>query len=266
MPKLSIITINYNNLEGLQRTFQSVWSQNYQQFEYIIIDGGSTDGSLELILSNTDKFNYWVSEPDKGVFNAQNKGWQKSTGEYLLFLNSGDELFSPETLSEVLAQLDGTDIVYGSLVKVETDREWIKKYDKPLSLHYFYWDTLPHQGSFIRKRLLDELGGFDESMKLAGDWKFFLTAVCRMNATHRHINLTIARYDMQGMTALADNQEKLRLEREHIWLSEWKMQYATIQLLMEHTLSLEKVRKRLGEIVDSPVYTAYKKLKAVLKR
>ena len=88
MPKLSIITINYNNLEGLKKTFESVFMQTYQDFEYIVIDGGSTDGSKEYIAENTDKINHWVSEPDKGVYHAMNKGIVKASGEYLLFIKT----------------------------------------------------------------------------------------------------------------------------------------------------------------------------------
>jgi glycosyltransferase involved in cell wall biosynthesis len=93
MPKLSIITINYNNLEGLQRTVESVVNQTWQEFEYIVIDGGSTDGSADFIESQSETIDYWVSEPDKGIYNAMNKGIAKASGEYLLFLNSGDHLF-----------------------------------------------------------------------------------------------------------------------------------------------------------------------------
>ena len=92
--KLSIITINYNNLEGLKRTVESVINQTSKEFEYIVIDGGSNDGSGAYIESKSEHIDYWVSEPDKGIYNAMNKGIAKASGEYLLFLNSGDHLFS----------------------------------------------------------------------------------------------------------------------------------------------------------------------------
>ena len=90
--KLSIITINYNNLAGLQKTIESVVSQTFRDFEWIVIDGGSVDGSRELIERYANSFSYWVSEPDKGIYNAMNKGIVVAKGDYLLFLNSGDWL------------------------------------------------------------------------------------------------------------------------------------------------------------------------------
>src|SRR5688572_27521016 len=100
MPKISIITINYNNLDGLKRTVDSVVNQTWQEFEYIVIDGGSTDGSGAYIESKSKHFHYWVSEPDKGIYNAMNKGIVKATGEYLLFLNSGDHFFNDTVLEK----------------------------------------------------------------------------------------------------------------------------------------------------------------------
>ena len=92
MPILSIITINYNNLEGLRSTLNSVFKQTYSDYEYIVIDGGSSDGSEEYLASQGNEITYWISEKDKGIYHAQNKGLSKAKGDYVLFLNSGDEL------------------------------------------------------------------------------------------------------------------------------------------------------------------------------
>ena len=88
--RLSIITINYNNREGLRKTIESVVNQTYRNFEYIIIDGGSTDGSVEVVKEYADRISYWVSEPDNGIYNAMNKGVLAANGKYIQFLNSGD--------------------------------------------------------------------------------------------------------------------------------------------------------------------------------
>src|SRR5215213_3812369 len=100
MPQFSIISINLNNAEGLQKTFDSVFNQTFTDFEYIIIDGGSSDGSEEIIKENADKFSYWVSEKDDGIYDAMNKGIAKATGDYLLFLNSGDHLLDSSILQK----------------------------------------------------------------------------------------------------------------------------------------------------------------------
>ena len=117
IPKLTIITINYNNLEGLKRTVESVLNQTWQEFEYIVIDGGSNDGSAEYIESQSEHIDYWVSEPDKGIYNAMNKGIAKARGEYLLFLNSGDHLYSAKVLEENYGKIADFDLIYFNLRK-----------------------------------------------------------------------------------------------------------------------------------------------------
>ena len=112
-PKLSIITINLNNAAGLRKTIESVVNQTFTDYEYLIIDGGSTDGSVEVIKEFADKITYWVSEPDKGIYNAMNKGILKARGEYLQFLNSGDWLVDNEVLFRVFSLNHFEDILYG---------------------------------------------------------------------------------------------------------------------------------------------------------
>src|SRR4051812_40720498 len=122
MPLLSIITINYNNRAGLELTMKSVFGQTWTDYEYLVIDGGSDDGSREYIESNARKLKYWVSEKDAGIFNAQNKGAKKSSGNYLLFLNSGDVLASADVLEKYSRHFGSHDLVYGDLL-VEKDGE-----------------------------------------------------------------------------------------------------------------------------------------------
>jgi glycosyltransferase involved in cell wall biosynthesis len=112
LPKLSIITINYNDVLGLKRTLESVTGQIYSNFEYIVINGGSTDGSKELLEKYTDKISYWVSEPDQGIYHAMNKGIEKASGEYLLFMNSGDLFYNSGILKEVVDHISKYDLIY----------------------------------------------------------------------------------------------------------------------------------------------------------
>ncbi|MCC6690867.1 MAG: glycosyltransferase, partial [Bacteroidia bacterium] len=116
MPKLSVISINLNNRLGLEKTIKSVIDQSFQDFEYIVIDGASTDGSIDVIKANADKFSYWVSEKDKGIYHAQNKGIAHANGEYLLFLNSGDYLYSSNVLQTFFSKNYSEDILYGDLM------------------------------------------------------------------------------------------------------------------------------------------------------
>ena len=118
--KYSIITINYNNRDGLEMTINSVLEQTYKDFEYIIIDGGSTDGSLEVIKKHAAQIDYWVSEPDNGIYNAMNKGIRKATGDYLNFMNSGDTYHTSSVLGDI-ANLDSESITWSpSTAQAET--------------------------------------------------------------------------------------------------------------------------------------------------
>ena len=105
-PLISIITVNFNDKIGLERTLESVFSQNFRNFEYLVIDGGSNDGSKDLLEKNSEKINYWVSEPDKGIYNAMNKGISFAKGEYLIFLNSGDHLKNENSLEIAQKSID----------------------------------------------------------------------------------------------------------------------------------------------------------------
>ena len=137
MPKISVITINYNNKEGLEKTIESVVNQSLQDFEYIVIDGNSTDGSQEILEKYTAKISHAVSEPDTGIYNAMNKGIKAATGEYILFLNSGDEFYATQSLEKAAEHLTGEDIIYGNLDVHGESNSFIKEYNAPLSFHYF---------------------------------------------------------------------------------------------------------------------------------
>ena len=115
MKKYTIITINFNNSAELRQTIESVLGQTMKDFEYIVIDGGATDGSVEVIKDYADHIDYWVSEPDKGVYNAMNKGLGKAHGEYVNFMNSGDTFHSPNVLEEVDRQIGDADILFGNV-------------------------------------------------------------------------------------------------------------------------------------------------------
>ena len=123
MKQISIITINYNNASGLEKTIRSVVEQTYNEYEYIIIDGASSDKSKEVIQEYQRYIDFWCSEKDSGIYNAMNKGIQKASGEYLLFLNSGDVLNNSAVLADIHGFLSGEDFVYGDLVFVRGDGE-----------------------------------------------------------------------------------------------------------------------------------------------
>ena len=209
---LSIITINYNNKEGLQKTIDSVICQTWTDYEWIVIDGGSTDGSKELIEQYQQLFAYWCSEPDKGVYNAMNKGVDHAIGDYLLFLNSGDCLHERTVLDQVLSQAMVDDIVYGSLNFVSSNSQKVFHYPEMLSLHYFFCYSIGHPSSFIRASLLKECG-YREDLKIVSDWCKFLEWF-REGKSFRKIPIVVSDFDTTGMSS--SNEILIRQERTRV--------------------------------------------------
>jgi glycosyltransferase involved in cell wall biosynthesis len=230
---ISIVTINLNNAKGLRKTFESVFGQSVQPKELIVIDGGSIDGSRDLIKENSGVISYWTSEPDEGIYNAQNKGLYKASGDYILFLNSGDELAERDTLAKVSALLGDADIIYGDLIIVESSREWIKKYNEKVSFGYFLRETLPHQGSFIKRSVFEKTGAFNETLTICSDWKFFIEAICRYNVSTKYLDFVVARYDYTGISSNLGNQKKMAIEKQQVLVTEFPHYKAEYEELFE---------------------------------
>ena len=206
MKKLSIITINYNDEKGLKDTFESVFNQAYKDFEYLVIDGKSNDGSKKLLETHAHQIDYWVSEPDKGVYNAMNKGIKQAKGEYLLFLNSGDTLYENTTLEEIIPQLDSkNDIYYGDVKRKKENRLSKRTYPEKLDFSFFYSNSLCHQSSFIKRELFERFFYYNENYKIASDWEFFAYAICKENAPYKHLNQVVCLYDFSGMSSQKEN-------------------------------------------------------------
>lgn len=208
--KLSIITVNLNNREGLQKTIDSVVAQTFKDFEWIVIDGGSTDGSKELIEQYADHFAYWVSEPDKGIYNAMNKGIKVAKGEYLQFLNSGDYLFAKEVLENVFSENPTEDFVYcddgGSTGVVENGGS-----PSFIDFRFLYTYTICHQTIFHRRELFDH-SLYDEKYAIVADWKFLYQKIIKENCSYRKFPILLcvlqpgASYDTS----------RTELERQHV--------------------------------------------------
>jgi glycosyltransferase involved in cell wall biosynthesis len=214
--KLSIITINFNHLEGLKRTYDSVIGQSFRDFEWIVIDGGSTDGSREFIEEHQASFAYWCSEPDKGVYNAMNKGIGHARGEYLNFMNSGDTYFDGESLSKVFSRERNADVVYGAMLLSDGTLDHGKMMKSKIHWFDLYNDTIPHQASFICRKLFDEIGLYDESYRISADWYFFAKAFVLHGATFDFVPAVLARFEGGGIStdnALAE-AENLRFHQK----------------------------------------------------
>ena len=203
MPLFSIITINYNNAGGLNKTIGSVIQQTFNDFEYIIIDGASADTSLEVIKSFTSippdiyqpsttnhhsLISYWISEPDTGIYNAMNKGIAVASGKYLLFLNSGDTLNNSNVLSNSASTiLNSTELFSGCLTLIEGGNKKVLTPPIELTLYQSVYSGLTHPNTFIKRTLFDKYGLYNENNKIVSDWEFFLVAgglnVCNYQST-----------------------------------------------------------------------------------
>jgi len=213
--KYSIITVNLNNDEGLEKTIRSVIKQTSDVFEYIIIDGGSTDGSTDIISKYADHIDTWVSEPDTGVYNAMNKGIAMATGTYLLFLNSGDTLVEKTTIEHIAPYLETseTDIIYGDLRFDSGIENEVYHYPDELTFEFMYNHSLGHPATFIHRKLFKHVGGYDEDYSICADWVFFTKAICLHDASYRHVPFVIANFTTDGMSSGAENAKKVRDER-----------------------------------------------------
>jgi glycosyltransferase involved in cell wall biosynthesis len=203
--KLSVITINKNNATGLLKTIKSVVEQVFKDFEFIIIDGASADNSVEIIERYREKINYWVSEQDGGIYNAMNKGIVKATGDYCLFLNSGDYLVNNDILTQLFQYECTEDIIAGAVLTYSTKSNEIKLLNPLDSENFsfidFYEYSLNHQATLIRRNLFYQNGFYDESYSVISDWLFFVNAIVFKAATFRSINLIITKIDSEGISS-----------------------------------------------------------------
>lgn len=214
--KISIITINYNDKVGLQKTFDSVFNQTNKNFEYLVIDGNSNDGSKELIEENVSKINFWISEKDTGVYNAMNKGIKAAKGEYLIFMNSGDSFYNHEVIEKTNQLIDGnSDIYYGNALFISENEKKEVVYNKKIDFNFFRKNNFCHQATFIKKQLFETSFYYSENLKIVSDWEFFIFQVCKNNAKIKHLNLLIANYDLTGMSSV-DQNKKLILEERNL--------------------------------------------------
>lgn len=217
MPQLSIITINYNDAPGLRKTIESVISQTSNDFEYIVIDGGSTDGSTKVIKEYQDHITYWVSEADKGIYNAMNKGINAAKGEYCQFLNSGDILVGPDVVEMMLNDMPECSILIGNMFKVMPNGKVLC--DKGLEnktpgLYTFYRGTLNHSPAYIKRELFEKYGSYDENFHIVADWKWYLIAVGLNNEKVCYRDINVNRFDMGGISNT--NRELEKEERRRV--------------------------------------------------
>ncbi len=245
--QFSVITINKNNASGLKKTIDSVISQNHASFEFIVIDGASTDKSIEVAKSYGDRIDNFVSEPDCGIYNAMNRGAALANGEYVVFMNSGDAFSSNDILSRVATMLVDADFVIGAMRAIKNNGKTIVEYPAAVTPYTLLFRNFCHQSTFTKTSVLRELGGYDENIRVAADACLLIKAVLKYNKTFVTTNLCITDYDATGYSS--NNIKKIKQEKhdyfktlspgvysDYVWAHKW------LRLLPSNVLRVIKLK------------------------
>ena len=211
MPIFSIITVSYNEVASIRQTLDSIVNQTFKDFELIVVDGGSTDGTKEIIAQYNGLISWWCSEPDKGIYNAMNKGIAHATGKYVNFMNAGDSFFNNDVLQHVYDSRLCPDVIEGHVVRTDSKTRHKDVYED-LYVHLFS-DTLSHQGTFIRRELLIS-HPYDEKYKIVSDWKFWIETLILEERSYAFLDLDIAYCDISGISSTYP--QKIAKEREEV--------------------------------------------------
>lgn len=217
--KISVVTVCYNSVSSIEDTIKSVINQTYPNIEYIIIDGGSTDGTVDILKKYSDRVTYWISEPDKGIYDAMNKGIDIATGDYLNFMNAGDTFFEDKVIEKAVTLFNDADFVAGIGAYVKNG-QLLYKFWKPIKKNFkfkdiFFGNIVNHQASFIKRTLL--INGYELSYTLISDEILFLDKIVFGNATYQPICLIISKYDISGISNQIDNWGNLMKERDSFY-------------------------------------------------
>ena len=221
-PTLSVITVVYNNARDIERTLLSVLNQTYTGIEYIVIDGASTDGTLEIIKHYENRIAKLISEKDKGIYDAMNKGLALATGDYVIFMNSGDEFYAPDTVETVFASADDADIYYGETEMVNEQRESLgrRRHQAPEQFtwrSFKYGMSVSHQAIYIKRSLTEP---YDPKYQLSADIDWILRAAKKAKKIV-NVNTYVAKYLVGGMSKARHRQslqERFDIMKRHYGL------------------------------------------------
>ena len=245
--KISIITINRDNALGLEKTLQSVTTQTFKELEYIVIDGASSDGSVEIIKKYAPEFTHlkWVSELDVGIYNAMNKGIRMASGDYIQILNSGDCLASPDVtgrMIEALEKAGNPSVFYGNMIKCFPDGHRIV--DKgfagqEITMLGMYTGTLNHDPAYIRRDLFEKYGCYDERLKIVSDWKWYLQAIVIGGEKPQYTDIDVTLFDMSGISET--NKELDKAERRQVL--EQLFPHAVLADYEQYAFPIEQIKR-----------------------
>lgn len=244
-PTLSIITVNFNNKEGLTRTLKSIQNQSYTNYEHIIIDAGSTDGSKETIIKyekDNKKLTYWVSEADNGIYDGMNKGIAHAKGEYIYFLNSGDYLANTDVLSSIT--FDGIQLICGNMNIEHADMVYEKILPPDtLNATFLLKSFLPHPASFIHHTLFKNRK-YRTDYRIISDWIHMVESFIFEECSYKHINILISIFDDTGLSSQNGNLGQTERDK-------WIKEHISIPIY-NNLIELEELKKsELGGLIPA---------------
>jgi glycosyltransferase involved in cell wall biosynthesis len=259
VPRISIITINLNNRDGLERTVKSVITQTFRDYEFIIIDGGSTDGSIDVIQEYIQSIHVWRSEKDSGIYNAMNKGIFLSEGEYILMLNSGDKFHSDNSLQIASKYTFNYDIIFGDILWRDKSDSYVTSYPDKLRFSFFLKQSIGHSSTFIRRELHSKIGLYNESFNIISDWCFFLLAICKYNVPYFHIPEVISECTRDGISCDPGNWERILIDRNNFIENEFPS-------FTEDYYELDQCIQSLNKFRSSNIFKVLKVIRKISKK
>lgn len=228
----SVITVNRNNASGLEKTIRSVMAQCPDLFEFIVVDGASTDDSLDVLSRYKHLFARMISEPDQGVYDAMNKGLSYATGDYVLFMNSGDSFCDADVMQRVYEYPEKTDIMIGGVNLIRQEKiVALEQPDFDLTVYSLLHRSICHQATFVRKEIFDIVGGFDTAYRIVADWCVVFHALVRYNRTACLLPFCIADYDVTGMSGGSAGAKHIRSEKNRFMQSNYPFLYSDYQIM-----------------------------------
>lgn len=241
-PKVSIITVCYNAEKLIERTIKSVIVQTYPNVEYLVIDGKSKDGTIEIIKKYQDKISYWLSEPDESLYDAMNKGLKSATGDYVWYVNAGDKIYDEHTLEKIMQEAEGTDFIYGDVVRMDDSGNqsgWHKKIPLPEKLtpkSFLNGMVICHQSMIIKREIAPE---FSLSWRLANDIDWTIR-VLKKAKSRQYVRIPFCYFLEGGLSA----NNRWRAVKERFIIT--KNHFGVIPVLMEQVKIGFQVLRRGG--------------------
>jgi glycosyltransferase involved in cell wall biosynthesis len=217
--KISIITVCLNAKDTIESTFLSVFSQTYKNVELIVIDGASNDGTLDIIEKYKERISHFVSEPDKGIYDAMNKGIMLATGDFLIFLNANDVFYDEYVLEKVANTLNENPeakFLFGNAEYISTDKQesQILSYDNIKNDFSIIFDNICHQSVFYRKSLFEEFGLYSEQFKIYSDWDFNIKCLAENKVKIIYLPLIICKFQLGGACSNSNSEKTCKFEKK----------------------------------------------------